>query len=79
MSVASSESIKELNIPFVKTWIISGNNTRPAHAVMDGVMVDDTELFNVDGELMEFPRDGENGASAGNIINCACSVTRDPK
>jgi len=79
MSVASSESIKELNIPFVKTWIISGNNTRPAHAVMDGVMVDDTELFNVDGEFMEFPRDGENGASAGNIINCACSVTRDPK
>ena len=79
MSVAASESIKELNIPFMKTWVISGNNTRPAHAVMDGVMIEDTELFNVDGELLEFPRDGENGASAGNIINCACSVIREPK
>ena len=79
MSVAASESIKELNIPFMKTWVISGNNTRPGHAVMDGVMIEDTELFNVDGELLEFPRDGENGASAGNIINCACSVIREPK
>lgn len=79
MSVAASESVKELNIPFTKTWVIAGNNTRPSHVVMDGVMIDDTELFNVGGELMEFPRDQENGASAGNIINCSCSVIREPK
>lgn len=79
MSVAASESVKELNIPFVKTWVISGNNTRPAHAIMDGTTIEDTELFIVDGEQMEFPRDGNYGASAGNIINCACTVIREPK
>ena len=79
MSVAASESIKELNIPFMKTWVISGNNTSPAHAEMDGTTIEDTELFIVDGEQMEFPRDDSYGASAGNIINCACTVIRDPK
>ena len=79
MSVAASESVKELNIPFIKTWVISGNNTRPAHVVMDGVIVEDADMFFVDGEEMEFPRDGEHGATAGNIINCACSVIREPK
>ena len=31
LSVAQNESIKALNVPFQKTWGISGNNTRPAH------------------------------------------------
>ena len=63
----------------MKTWVISGNNTRPAHAIMDGTTIEDTELFIVDGEQMEFPRDDSYGASAGNIINCACTVIREPK
>lgn len=73
------ESIKALNTPFVKTWVISGNNTRPAHQVMDGVTIDETELFLVDGEQMEYPGDSSQGASAGNIINCACTIIMTPK
>lgn len=79
LSYAQSESIKALDIPFLKVWGISGNNTRPAHEVMDGVAVDDTELFIVGGEEMEFPRDDSFGASAENIINCSCFVQRVPK
>ena len=78
LSVAQNESVKELGIKYQKTWVISGNNTRPAHAAMDGVTIKEDELFNVDEEEMEYPRDDTHGASAGNIINCACSVIYSP-
>ena len=79
LSVAQDESIKALGIPYTKTWVISGNNTRPAHAEMDGVTIDEDEAFIVDGEEMMYPRDDSMGASAGNIVNCACTVFMSPK
>jgi len=79
LSVAQDESIKALGIPYTKTWVISGNNTRPAHAEMDGVTIDEDEAFVVDGEEMMYPRDDSMGASAGNIVNCACTVFMNPK
>ena len=79
LSVGANESVKELGIGYTKTWGITGNNTRPAHAEMDGVTIDESELFIVDGEQMEFPRDDSYGASAGNIINCSCFVIYNPK
>lgn len=78
MSEAADVAIKGLNIKFKKTWGISGQNTRPAHQAMNGVTVGQHDLFNVDGELLEFPRDGKHGASAGNIINCRCFCIRKP-
>ena len=79
LSVAQNESVKSLGIPFNKTWVISGNNTRPAHAEMDGTTIPEDEPFIVDGEEMMFPRDDSMGASAGNIINCACTCIMTPK
>lgn len=79
LSVASDESVRALGIPFNKTWVISGNNTRPAHLLMDGVTIPEDEAFDVDGEQMMFPRDDSMGASAGNIINCACTCINTPK
>lgn len=79
LSVAQNESVKALGIPFNKTWVISGNNTRPAHAAMDGMTIPEDEPFVVDGEEMMFPRDDSMGASAGNIINCACTCIRMPR
>lgn len=79
LSVAANESVKELNIGFTKTWGISGHNTRPAHQEADGMTIDEGDLFTVDGELLEFPRDDSNGASAGNIINCSCFCIYSPK
>lgn len=79
LNVSSEESVRALGIGYTKTWVISGNNTRPAHLAMDGVTIDENELFEVDGELMAFPTDASNGASAGNIINCACGIIHNPK
>jgi hypothetical protein len=31
------------------------------------------ELFQVDGDALEYPGDFTNGASAGNVINCRCT------
>lgn len=78
MSEASDVAIKSLGIKYNKTWGISGNNTRPAHQVMNGVTIGQNDLFNVNGELLEFPRDTKHGASAGNIINCRCFCIRRP-
>lgn len=79
LSVAADESVRALGIPFNKTWVISGNNTRPAHLLMDGVTIPEDEAFDVDEEQMMFPRDDSMGASAGNIINCACTCINTPK
>ena len=66
-------------MPFIKTWVISGNNTRPSHLEADGQEVDQDEPFIVDGEELMYPRDSSMGASAGNIINCACTSIATPK
>lgn len=79
LNVSSNESVNALQIPYTKTWVISGNNTRPGHLAMDGVTIEANELFNVDGEDMEYPTDASHGAGAGNIINCACGVIHNPK
>ena len=79
LSVASDESIRALGVPFIKTWVISGNNTRPSHLEADGQEVDQDEPFIVDGEELMYPRDDSMGASAGNIINCACTSIATPK
>ena len=55
----------------VKVWISTfDQRSRPEHMAMDGVRVAMNEMFNVNGEMMEFPCDPN--ASAGNIINCRC-------
>lgn len=73
-SVARQLSIDSLGVEYTKTWMISGHNTRPGHQVMDGVTVGQQEYFYPEGEKMEYPRDIRFGASAGNLINCMCSV-----
>ena len=41
---------------------------------IDCVTVGQQEYFYPEGEKMEYPRDIRFGASAGNLINCMCSV-----
>lgn len=60
-----------------KLWIaVMDANTRPAHADANGeqVLMDDT--FDVGGEDLSFP--GDPAGSAGNIINCRCSLAIVP-
>lgn len=62
----------------VKTWRTSGRtNVRDTHRVMNGVTIDEGELYEVprlDGgtDYMSYPSDSSHGASPANIINCHC-------
>ncbi len=59
-----------------KTWhTILDKKTRDWHAEVNGQTRPILEPFDVDGELLLFPRDESLGASGGNVVNCRCSVT----
>jgi hypothetical protein len=81
MADASALAASTLDIEFVKQWAISGlGNTRETHEAMDGIIVGADEPFTLpEGDLMMYPHDGSMGASAGEIINCACDCIRIPK
>lgn len=80
LAQAGDIAARSLDVGFNKQWIISGiGNTRETHEVMDGVIVDMDEPFELVDCQMMYPHDGSMGAPAGEIINCACSVLRLPK
>ena len=57
-----------------KIWNHGGTkDPRPSHIALDGVKIPADQKFNVGGELMD--EACQFGASAGNVINCGCSVT----
>ena len=78
---AGAMAASTLDVPFTKQWAISGiGNTRETHEAMDGIIVEQNEPFILpDGDMMMYPHDGSLGASAGEIINCACDCIRLPK
>lgn len=55
-----------------KQWVAIFSNTRDDHAEAHGQVVGQNEKFDVGGEELEYPQDPEG--SAGNVINCQCSV-----
>src|SRR5690606_17738139 len=59
-----------------KSWdAIRDEHTRDAHFSTDpDLWIDLNEPFNVDGELLGYPGDITLGATAGNLINCRCSL-----
>lgn len=64
---------KKLGYSMVKTWVAVGDNrTRPAHAEANGQTVPIDQPFDVGGEKLMFP--GDPNGSAGNIINCRCTM-----
>lgn len=80
MAEAGALAAQTLDVSFTKQWVISGlGNTRESHEAMDGIIVDQDEPFRLPGGLMMYPHDTSMGASAGEIINCACDVLRIPK
>lgn len=56
-----------------KEWLATDDaRTREAHHKANGQMVGLLESFTVDGEGLLFP--GDPSGSAGNVINCRCSM-----
>lgn len=78
---AGDIAARSLDVKFSKQWATSGlGNTRDSHLAMDGTIVYDADepFILPSGELMMYPHDSSLGASAGEIINCACDVIRRP-
>lgn len=77
---AGDIAARSLDVKFSKQWAVSGlGNTRDSHLEMDGIIVEMDEPFVLpSGEMMMHPHDSSLGASAGEIINCACDVIRRP-
>lgn len=82
---------KTSGIALDKVWIsIPDNRVRTLskgdmfdHRVMDGVLVDQNDFFDVQGEFLEYPSAAvtKTGAksSGGNVINCRCTAALVPK
>lgn len=67
------QSVADMGYKIVKTWVAVGDNkTRHSHKVADGQTVDFDKPFIVDGEELMQP--GDPNGSAGNIINCRCTM-----
>ena len=81
LSQAGAIAADTLDIGFTKQWSAVLIRTRESHLQMDGMEVDQDELFFVGDEQapMRWPHDDSLGAPAGEIINCACDVIRRPK
>lgn len=79
MAEAGAIAADSLDVGFTKQWCIAGIRTRESHLVLDGVEIDQEDLFNVGSSMMRWPHDSSFGADAGEIINCACDVIRRPK
>lgn len=56
-----------------KRWLCIYSNSREAHIEADLQTVGINSTFEVDGEDLEYPQDP--AGSAGNVINCQCSVS----
>ena len=79
LAEAGAVAADTLEVGFTKQWVTAGIRTRETHAAMDGIEVDQNELFILADCQMRWPHDSSFGAPAGEIINCACDVIRRPK
>lgn len=70
---AVGETAKSSGLDVWKRWVSTDDErTRPAHREANGQEVRIDEPFIVDGEKLMYPGDSEG--SAGNIINCRCTM-----
>jgi len=60
----------------IKKWHTVGDDrVRPHHSEAEGKTKTLGEPFTVGGEKLMFPGDASLGATAGNLMNCRCSLT----
>lgn len=70
---SAMQAAKNSGLTLNKVWLATGDNrTRPAHADADGQEVGIDDSFEVGGEELDFP--GDPSGSAGNIVDCRCTV-----
>lgn len=78
-NAGSVEAYDQSEVVDGKTWIsaMQPGRSRESHMEAHGQTVGIHESFTVDGETLEYP--GDPNGSAGNIINCLCTVIPEVK
>ncbi|SMB97972.1 phage portal protein, HK97 family [Thermanaeromonas toyohensis ToBE] len=72
-SLGAVEAYHQSGVVRELEWVAAlDERTRPAHAAADGQRVPLGSKFKVGGEMLRFP--GDPMGSAGNVINCRCTV-----
>ena len=78
-NLGTIKASEESGVELTKEWISAiDKRTRRNpksefdHVDMDGVVVDEKQPFNVNGDLIQFP--GDPNGEPGNIINCRCTI-----
>ena len=72
---STNESAKETGLILEKEWITRRDGlVRDAHLFMDLVRVKQSSDFTVQGYKMNYPGDSSQGAPAGLVCNCRCSM-----
>jgi SPP1 gp7 family putative phage head morphogenesis protein len=74
-SYGMDAAARETELLLTREWVsVHDERTRDAHADADGQIRGMDEPFDVDGESIDMPGEG----SAGNSINCRCTVIYTP-
>ena len=72
---AQDEVASNLNLNLEKEWLARRDGvTRDTHLLADGQRVNRSANFKVGGYNMQYPADSSQGAPAGEIVNCRCTV-----
>lgn len=87
MNAASIAAYRQSGVVEAKRWLTARDeHVRPAgrpdafdHVSADGQTVPLDEPFVVSGQKMMYPMDMSLGATAGNVVNCRCSVVGIPR
>jgi HK97 family phage portal protein len=87
MNAAAIESYRQSGVVAEKRWLTARDgHVRPAgrpdafdHMSAEGQTVPLDEPFIVSGQKMMYPMDMSLGATAGNVVNCRCSVAPVPR
>lgn len=77
-NVGSLKGMRSISENQNKVWLSAfAAESRPEHSDADGQIVDIKESFEVGGERLQYP--GDPAGSAGNTINCLCSMFYEVK
>lgn len=72
---STNESAKQTGLILEKEWITRRDGlVRDSHLFMDLVRVNQDSDFTVQGYKMNYPGDSSQGAPAGLVCNCRCSM-----
>lgn len=72
---STNESAKQTGLILEKEWITRRDGlVRDSHLFMDTVRVNQDNDFTVQGYKMNYPGDSSQGAPAGLVCNCRCSM-----